>query len=214
MSAYASVNIEQNRFEHSAFETLGFVCPEHIGPAAFKRQAEYLAGRLCARTALESLGAARTELAANSENVPQWPAGYCGSITHSKGRAAAICASDAAWRSLGLDLELMLLPSRASRLQSEILTPSEAARFSNHDTAALVTTVFSLKESLFKALYPLTRKRFYFQDAEILALHPTGIAQLRLCCDLSSEWTKGRTLTGQFTHLDGYLLSLVAVPAA
>ena len=74
-----------------------------------------------------------------------------------------------------------------------------------------MTLTFSLKESLFKALYPLVGRRFYFEDAELLAWDAEGRARLRLLCDLSAEWHHGRELEAQYALFDGRLLSLVAV---
>jgi len=78
----------------------------------------------------------------------------------------------------------------------------------------LVTRTFSLKESLFKALYPLVKQRFYFQDAEVLEATPGGLARLRLLIDLSQTWRNGALVEGQFACFDGYLLSLVSIPTA
>jgi len=77
----------------------------------------------------------------------------------------------------------------------------------------LVTRTFSLKESLFKALYPLVKQRFYFQDAEVLDVGADGIARLRLLIDLSEGWRNGAEVDGQFAIFDDYLLSLIAIPA-
>ena len=77
---------------------------------------------------------------------------------------------------------------------------------------SLTTTLtFSLKESLFKALYPIVRKRFYFEHAELLEWSADGHARLRLLTDLSPQWRQGAELQGQFCLQDGHLLSLVSV---
>lgn len=61
-----------------------------------------------------------------------------------------------------------------------------------------MTLTFSLKESLFKTLYPLTLQRFYFEHAELLEWSADGLARLRLLTDLSAEWRHGAELSGQF----------------
>ncbi|GGK06320.1 4'-phosphopantetheinyl transferase [Pseudomonas matsuisoli] len=207
------VTVDSERFELSAFDSLSIPCPNPIRGAVKKRQAEYLAGRFCAATTLAALGSPSQVLSADDENVPQWPSGYCGSITHSKGRVAAVCARTNSWRSIGADLELILTSSRAQRLAGEILTPTEQARFRTLEPAFLTTLVFSLKESLFKALYPLCRTRFYFQDAEVIDIDDSGDVHLQLLCDLSKEWSHGTTVTGQYAVIDEHMLSLIAIPA-
>jgi enterobactin synthetase component D len=179
-----------------------------------KRQAEFLAGRVCAREALRRLNGSEVVPAVGADRAPQWPAGVSGSITHGKNWAAAIVANSSDCRGLGLDVENLLSSERAARLQEEILTPAELRRASLLDPeqlGLLVTLTFSLKESLFKALYPLTLQRFYFEHAEVLEWTKAGFARLRLLTDLSAEWKSGSELEGQFGQFDGRLLSLIAV---
>ncbi len=127
-----------------------------------------------------------------------------------------VVGSSQQWSGLGLDIERILAPERADRLAAEILTPRELELYSplNEDERSeLVTRTFSLKESLFKALYPLVKRRFYFQDAEVLDATRQGVARLRLLIDLSAHWRNGIELGGQFTTFESYLLSLISIPA-
>ncbi|MCG6578142.1 4'-phosphopantetheinyl transferase superfamily protein [Pseudomonas sp. AF32] len=190
--------------------------PASIQRSVAKRQAEFLAGRICARAALHRLDGQVCVPAIGEDRAPVWPAHISGSITHSTGRAAAIVAHKDHWQGLGMDLENLLDPERAERLAGEILTPAELQRMAatrQDDRALLVTLTFSVKESLFKALYPIVGQRFYFEHAEVLEWHHDGQVRLRLLTDLSSEWRHGRELQAQFGVKDGQLLSLVGVRA-
>ncbi|MCJ0877521.1 4'-phosphopantetheinyl transferase superfamily protein [Pseudomonas sp. JI-2] len=194
------------------FTRWGIAAPRGVG----KRQAEFLAGRLCAREALQSLTGTPYVPTVGEDRAPQWPRGVVGSITHGAGWAGAIAARSEHWRGLGLDVERLLSSERADRLAAEILTPGELDGYATLPAAArarLVTCTFSLKESLFKALYPLVRQRFYFHDAQLLHATPDGHARLRLLIDLPTGWRRGSELDGQFGEFDGYLLSLVSIPA-
>ncbi|KFX67709.1 4'-phosphopantetheinyl transferase [Pseudomonas taeanensis MS-3] len=185
-------------------------------PGVAKRQSEYLAGRLCARAALRRLTGVADVPAVGSDRAPQWPSGLVGSITHGRGWAAAVVARCSDWRGLGLDVEQPLPASRAERLAAEILTPNELLRLQAlpvEQRAWRVSLTFSLKESLFKALYPLVLRRFYFQDAELLSHAEDGSARLRLLIDLTGDWAAGCELDGQVAAVDGHLLSLVSIPA-
>lgn len=190
--------------------------PASIQRSVAKRQAEFLAGRLCARAALQQLDHLDCVPAIGEDRAPVWPAHISGSITHSTGHAAAIVAHTAQWRGLGMDLENVLTLERAERLAGEILTADEMRRMADlprEQIALLVTLTFSAKESLFKALYPIVHKRFYFEHAELLEWSESGQLRLRLLTDLSSEWCHGKELVGQFAVSDGQLLSLVAIRA-
>ena len=190
--------------------------PPSIQRSVAKRQAEFLAGRLCARAALQQLDQLDCIPAIGEDRAPVWPAHISGSITHSTGHAAAIVGHKAQWRGLGMDLENILSLERAERLAGEILTAEELQRMAlvpREQVALLVTLTFSAKESLFKALYPIVQKRFYFEHAEVVEWAEDGSVRLRLLTDLSDEWCHGRELVGQFAVDEGQLLSLVAISA-
>ena len=158
-----------------------------------------------------------TVLAATARaRLPVWPPGIYGWITHSTGDAAAIVAQNTDWRGLGMDLENLLTTERAERLAGEILTPAELKRMTagrREQLALWVTLTFSVKESLFKALYPIVQKRFYFEHAEVLEWTDRGQVRLRLLTDLSGEWRNGTELDAQFAVKAGQLLSLVSIRA-
>lgn len=190
--------------------------PPSIQRSVAKRQAEFLAGRLCARAALQQLDQLDCVPAIGEDRAPVWPGHIGGSITHSTGHAAAIVGHKAQWRGLGMDLENLLTLERAERLAGEILTTDELQRMaalSREQIALLVTLTFSVKESLFKALYPIVQKRFYFEHAEVLEWSAAGYVRLRLLTDLSAQWCHGTELEAQFVVDGEQLLSLVAVRA-
>lgn len=183
--------------------------------AVSKRQTEFLAGRVCAYEALRRVTGVPAIPAVGQDRSPSWPDGVVGSITHGSGWAAVVAARSEHWRGLGLDVEKLLPVARADRLAAEILTPGELEGYAGLDDpqrALRVTLTFSIKESLFKALYPLVKTRFYFQEAELIEQNH-GHARLRLLKDLSDEWTTGSELEGQFARFEDYLLSLVSIPA-
>ena len=115
-----------------------------------------------------------------------------------------------------MDLENLLTLERAERLAGEILTTDELQRMAalpREQIALLVTLTFSVKESLFKALYPIVQKRFYFEHAEVLEWSAAGYVRLRLLTDLSAQWCHGTELEAQFVVDGEQLLSLVAISA-
>jgi enterobactin synthetase component D len=180
-----------------------------------KRQSEYLAGRLCAREALAQLSGSAYTPGTGPDRAPQWPTGSLGSITHGSGWAGAVVGNSTEWRGLGLDVERILPVSRAQRLAREILTPAELLRMDGltaEQCAQRVSLTFSLKESLFKALFPQVLRHFYFQDAELLSIAADNKVRLRLLLDLHADWPAGSELEGQFAEFDDYVLSLVSIP--
>ena len=182
---------------------------------ANKRQAEHLAGRLCARQALLQLTGTASVPAVGADRAPCWPAGVVGSITHGDGWAAAVVASASDYQGLGLDVETWLSHERAERLAAQLLTSAELQRLEQlpeSQRAAQISLSFSLKESLFKALYPLVQQRFYFHDAEVLSA-VDGRAELQLLRDLGPHWPAGSRCQGQFADLGAQVLSLISIGA-
>ena len=108
-----------NDFQRSAIEP-----PPSIQRSVAKRQAEFLAGRICARAALQQLQGSGVVPPIGEDRAPVWPAHICGSITHSTGRAAAIVANKQHWRGLGMDLENLLNPHE-DRLHIIALDPRQ-----------------------------------------------------------------------------------------
>ncbi|MFB4393015.1 MULTISPECIES: 4'-phosphopantetheinyl transferase [unclassified Pseudomonas] len=206
-----SCTFDPARLADDDFQRAGIAQSPSLQRSVAKRQAEYLAGRVCARAALQHLDGRDYVPATHEDRSPIWPAGIRGSITHGQGWAAAVVASTDRCGGLGLDQETLLDAERAERLAGEILTPAELQRLDPAQVGLAVTLTFSLKESLFKALYPITLKRFYFEHAEVLEWSADGQARLRLLTDLSAQWHNGRELQGQFCVNDGHLLSLVSV---
>ncbi|MEH3023183.1 MAG: 4'-phosphopantetheinyl transferase superfamily protein [Pseudomonas oryzihabitans] len=221
----ASLEILCCRFDagHVDFERdtlrLGAQPPDNLRRAVAKRQAEYLAGRLCAREALRRLtGSARVPGHRRQDRGPEWPAGQVGAITHSHGWAAAAVGQQQDYLGIGLDAESLLEPAKALRLVDQILTPDELARLhpcDESEQAFAITLAFSAKESLFKALYPQVQQMFFFQEAEVLAWErASGRFAIRLLSDLSPRWSAGAELTGHFQLDDEQrLLTLLAVRA-
>ncbi|WP_263146433.1 4'-phosphopantetheinyl transferase superfamily protein [Pseudomonas sp. RIT-PI-AD] len=211
-----SCRFDPARLDAADFQRCAVPTPASIQRSVAKRQAEYLAGRLCAREAMAPLIGARRVPPIGEDRAPVWPGRICGSISHGAGIAAAVVADRRQWRGLGLDIEELLPDERAARLAEEILVPAELERLAvlpAERRAEYVTLVFSLKESLFKALYPLVLKRFYFEAAEVLGHGHEGRVGLRLLTDLNDDWRNGDELQGQFRVAGDRLLSLVAIAA-
>lgn len=211
------LSFDKQRLAEGDFSHCGIEAPENIRDAAAKRQVEFLAGRLCAREALRALtGMPDVPLIAESR-APVWPNGLVGSITHSGTLAAALVASTEHFRGIGLDAEALLSSSRSERLAAQLLTPRELdwlASLPAEQQALFVTLIFSCKESLFKALFPLVGVRFYFQDAELIAWdNQTQQVTLRLLKPLADDWPAGSRLEGQYALQEDYLISMIAIPA-
>ena len=141
-----------------------------VAKAVPKRQREFAAGRVLARTLLtERFGtAADVPLIAGDDRAPRWPDGIVGSITHCADLACVVVASRDQYLSLGCDVEerAPVSPGVAKRVAG---SPREWAALGSGDSRyELARVVFSAKEAFYKLQYPVTGCFLGFSDAEVM----------------------------------------------
>jgi enterobactin synthetase component D len=184
----------------AATAAAGIGLPEALGRAVPKRQAEFLAGRLCALHALQRAGHVGSGLVGIGPlRAPVWPPGFVGSIAHYPGEAWAVAASVANFRGLGIDVEAVFSERTAAELGANIVCPEELElqRHGAWHHRLFLTVAFSAKESLFKCLAPTSGVYFDFHDAHLTRLAPgRGTLTLQLKRTLSSALPAGMALHG------------------
>ena len=112
------------------------------------RRREYLAGRLAARASLQELQAQSLTVGRNGL-LPQWPSGFCGSISHGAGLAVAIAGHAPQWRALGIDIEPAIAADRRPSLRYA-LTTDEMHACEQAADADLWTRTWAAKEAAYK----------------------------------------------------------------
>jgi 4'-phosphopantetheinyl transferase EntD len=183
-----------------------------VGRAVEKRVREHATGRACARRALARLGFEPRPLLAGPRREPQWPAGVVGSITHCPGYCASAVARRADLASLGIDAEVhAALPDGVLGLISR---PRERAWLEQAPAEVHWDRVlFSAKESVFKAWFPLAGAWLDFTDAEIAFVPHAGVFRGSLLPG-KRVVAGGREIsgfTGRFAVRSGLVLTAVAV---
>lgn len=188
-----------------------------VARAVDKRRREFGTVRHCARAALARLGvpaAPILPILPGERGAPGWPDGVVGSMTHCDGYRAAAVARRGDLHSIGIDAEPHE-PLPDGVLETVTLAPERAW------IAALAAEVpgvcwdrllFSAKESVYKAWFPLARRWLGFEEAEI-TVEP---AQNRFAARLlvPGPVVAGRPLTGftgQWLVRDGLVLTAIAV---
>jgi 4'-phosphopantetheinyl transferase EntD len=140
-----------------------------VARAVAKRRREFTVVRSCARRAMEKLGVPPQPVLPGERGAPQWPAGLTGSMTHCDGYGAAALVRTADLASLGIDAE----PHRPlpEGVLSAVALPTEAERLrrlaGDRPEVHWDRLLFSAKESVYKAWFPLTRKWLDFSEADI-----------------------------------------------
>ncbi|WAZ25291.1 4'-phosphopantetheinyl transferase superfamily protein [Streptomyces cinnabarinus] len=148
-----------------------------VARAVDKRRREFAAVRVCARRAMEKLGVPAQPLLPGDRGAPRWPDGLAGSMTHCDGYCAAALVRAVDLASLGIDAEpdeplpdgvlaAVSLPGEAQRIRRLTL---------DHPGIHWDRLLFSAKESVYKAWFPLTGRWLDFSEADIdLLTHPDG----------------------------------------
>jgi 4'-phosphopantetheinyl transferase EntD len=121
-----------------------------VARAADKRRRDFAAGRACARAALAGLGHGDAVIGMGEGGAPLWPAGIVGSITHTRGYAAALVAQARNFSGIGVDAERIggVTPDLWPRLFDQAERDQLAAL---GDSAIIATLFFSAKEASYKA---------------------------------------------------------------
>ncbi|MCM2579586.1 4'-phosphopantetheinyl transferase family protein [Streptomyces meridianus] len=191
-----------------------------IAKALPSRRAEFTTVRACAREALQRIGAPRTPLLRGDFGAPVWPTGVVGSMTHCVGYRAAAVARASDVTAVGIDAEPNL-PLRDDGVLGLVALAQERVRLptlaAQRPDVCWDRLVFSAKESVYKAWYPLARRFLDFHEAEILFDLVTGSFTARLLID--GPVVRGRrlkALSGRWAVRDGLILTatLLETPAS
>lgn len=142
-----------------------------------QRRREFATVRACAREALARLGCGPVAIVPGVGGAPTWPPGIVGSMTHCPGYRAAAVARAVDLLAIGVDAEPHEpLPTEVAAF---VATPAELAALPRGDGPAWERVLFSAKESVYKAWYPLGRRFLEYEDLEI-RLRPDGRFGARL----------------------------------
>jgi 4'-phosphopantetheinyl transferase EntD len=153
-----------------------------IARAVDKRRREFTTARRCAREALATLGIPPVPILPGERGAPGWPDGVVGSMTHCDGyRASAVALADRV-RTVGLDAEPNgPLPEG---VREAIATPTEIGWLAERDGDGSGVfwdrLIFSAKESIYKAWFPLTHKWLDFEEAIVTPDPAAGTFAARL----------------------------------
>lgn len=214
--ALGSCHFDVNAYNDTAFHRYGISLPSRLTRAVPKRRSEFLAGRICARSVLACLTIGGNVESMDDNRAPRWPPLAVGAITHSHGIAASLAGPIRHWKGIGLDIEHWIPEEDARHLSSAILQPAEIKSMAKLDNLAFsrrLTLIFSAKETLFKALNPLTGASFYFHDATIVQITDDTLT-LRLDKTLDTAWPAGLNLTCRYEQHSSYVMTWLCIPTS
>jgi 4'-phosphopantetheinyl transferase EntD len=198
---------EESRFEREA---------EIVAGAVEKRRREFGTARACAREALGQLGLPPREILSGPRGEPLWPEGIVGSITHCDGYRGCAVGRRSEFAAIGIDAEVdAALPGG---LLGDIALPEEQralAALAQEDPApSWDRLLFSIKESVYKAWFPLAGRWLGFEDAQVAIDRENRLFTARLL--VQGPVLNGREVSGfsgAWLVAEGIVLSAIAVPS-
>jgi 4'-phosphopantetheinyl transferase EntD len=182
-----------------------------IERAVEHRQQEFAAGRILARGLLRHAGAQTDALLRDADRVPTWPQAVVGSITHCRSLCAVAVAPRALSAGIGIDVE----PAKPidEELHAMILRQAERGRIDALPQALLPLggiLVFSIKEAVYKSIYPVHRYFLDFQQVEIVFTGDDGFVAEVLVPEASFPGLSH--ISGRYRVADGHIASAVLLP--
>jgi 4'-phosphopantetheinyl transferase EntD len=186
-----------------------------VGQAVDKRRREFVTARGCARQALQRLGLPPSSISVGARGEPCWPQGVVGSITHCAGYRACALARDTEVAAMGIDAEpheglpdgvLGEIAKANERVWlDEVMRAEPAVHWDR--------LVFSAKEAVYKAWFPLAKRWLGFEDAVVTVDAAQHVFRARLLvpgprvdgCVLT-------TLEGSWLVRDGLVLTSITLP--
>jgi len=189
---------------------------EIVGQSVEARRREFVTGRACAREALARLGVARQAIPSGPKGDPVWPEGVVGSITHCDGYRACAAARASDFATLGVDAEIdAALPDG---LLGDIALPEERRRLGalerEQPGPSWDRLLFSIKESVYKAWFPLAERWLGFEDATVTIDPGECTFHARLLVSGPPFGKNELTgFSGRWTIAEGVILTAIAVPA-
>jgi 4'-phosphopantetheinyl transferase EntD len=184
-----------------------------LGPQAVAgRRVLFALGRAAARDALRELGIEDVEVGRGDGGEPLWPKGVVGAISHSPEVAVAVVGRRTDYVGLGVDVEEPARgpTARAARL---VCRPSEMAWVDPEAGTQRLTMLFSAKEAVFKALYPIEHVWLGFADAELTWLEERCAFEARVLKSVGDGYPVGYRLDVNCTVGAGWMLTTAFVPA-
>jgi 4'-phosphopantetheinyl transferase EntD len=179
-----------------------------IEGAVAARRAEFATARNCARQALRNLGLSAGPILRGDKREPLWPADIVGSITHCTGYRAAAVARANEVLTIGIDAE----PHAAipERVTARVLDDGERAWIAAAPAGTYWDRlIFSAKESVYKAWFPLTRRWLGFDEASV-TIDPVAAT---FCARLLIPAPAGvpSTFPGRYRVANGLVITAIAV---
>lgn len=182
--------------------------------AVRKRRIEFCIGRAAAHSALSKISINNFPVLKGVHNEPLWPEGVVGSISHSGELAIAAVARKEEAAGIGMDIEM--LDETISEDIVRIICTSKETDWVNRSVDRKLERlfmIFSAKESIFKAFFPMTNVPLNYLDTELIWHEDTGLFLGQLLTQVGEEYREGYFFEVGCRMVDRYIFTFMTLPS-
>jgi len=200
---YCEFNL--SAYKNKYFNLLNIEFPNSMVRSVCKRRAEFLAGRYCARQSLKRLGIYDYQISIGKHREPIWPDTVVGAISHSSRLAICVTTQCESAIGVGVDVEKFLDCETAKKIQNQFASEPEISLIDSIEfsKSKLLTILFSVKESFFKAAYPSVNRYFGFDAVSLIEIDLANQSlMLGLNQHLATRLQKGMVVPADFRFLN------------
>lgn len=178
-------------------------------PAEFEawkpiRQLSFLAGRAAVRIWQNQFIKDDFPVPRHLDGSPQWPKNWCGSIAHCRTEAVAVLHKNDPLSNMkllkGIGIDVECAQGAAMLVGSADLLACQAEQAvvqkSGYDEIDSLLAIFSIKESIYKAIYPSIKRYVDFLEVEIIDIDSHGYWEVKMKPDLALHCDGRRSVTG------------------
>lgn len=188
-------------------------CPDYLHGVSTSRLNAFFAGRIGLEAILRQHFCCHSAVTSKSIRLPIWPQGLAGSISHTQDQVFVIVSEKHQY--VGADLQGLIGLDTAQQIASLILSPSEQRLGQGCvqyglDFSQFLSLVFSMKESLYKAVYPFVQRYIDFLEVELIDLDLTQhLARFEFCSSMTKDHPALKYTQAQWQWCNGHVISYV-----
>ena len=181
--------------------------------AVQKRKVDFYLGRAAAHCALKEINVCDFPVLKGINNEPLWPQGVVGAISHCGEIALATVTHREIAAGVGIDIEI-IAPKILEDIAPQVCTIREFAWVNkrNGEKTERLLMIFSAKESIFKAFFPITNVFLDFLDAELTWNEDTGSFSGKLLKSIGKDYDKGYTFEVGCRTIGKYIFTFMTLP--
>ncbi|MFC2996847.1 4'-phosphopantetheinyl transferase [Acinetobacter sichuanensis] len=186
--------------------------PKYLEQAVSTRLSEFYSGRILIQAILMQYYEVYEGVTSLSQRLPQWTPPFRGSISHSKNQIVVAVSASTAY--LGIDIEHWVSEALIAEGQHLILNHQDYKIWdeikSELSFQQFLTLVFSIKESLYKAVYPEVKHYIDFLDAAITEISlPNRCVKLKFSNEIQNKFQLVQEYEGYWEIQEDYVLTWV-----